>query len=69
MINMKQFRGPQTSILGHKVATPVGLGTLPKQQRFHFGGEVASAQAAKELGQVCVVDAARSSLPLKDIME
>ena len=67
MANLKYFVGPEAYILGHKVSTPIGLGTVPRLKRFHFEGEVACAQAAKEFGVVYTLDVANTSVPLEDI--
>ena len=68
MANMTYFKGTDTTILGHKVAMPIGLGAIPEQQKFSYDGEVASAQAAKELGLVITLDASRSSKPLDEVL-
>jgi isopentenyl diphosphate isomerase/L-lactate dehydrogenase-like FMN-dependent dehydrogenase len=69
MANMKFFKGTETTVLGgHKVATPIALGNLPMQKRFHFDGEIASAQAAKEMGIIYTVEATQSSYTLSKIL-
>ena len=68
MANLKYFVGPEATILGHKVSAPIGLGAVPRMKRFHFDGEIACAQAAKEFGVVFTVDAARTSIPLEEIL-
>lgn len=65
MANIMYFKGPGSTFLGQKVSSPIGLAALPRQQRFHIGGEVASAQAARDMNVTYTIDAARSSLPLE----
>ncbi|TNV78722.1 hypothetical protein FGO68_gene9069 [Halteria grandinella] len=69
MANLKYFKGTETAILGHKVAYPIGLGTMPRQGQYHIDGEVAAAEGAKEAGVVYTIDAARASKPLQEILE
>ena len=58
---MKYFKGTESTILGHKVSTPIGIAAIPKQSRFNYDGEIASAEAAKENGIVFTIDAGNTS--------
>eukprot|EP00347_Sterkiella_histriomuscorum_P024048 403332483 len=69
MANMKYFKGPQTTILnGSPVSTPIGLGPLPMQGLYCYEGEVAAAQAARDLKIVYTLHSARSSKPIDEIL-
>ena len=68
MANMAFYKGTEIQILGHKISTPIGIGAIPSQQRFHYDGEIASAQAAKDLGIVFTIDVGHTSKTLEDIM-
>jgi isopentenyl diphosphate isomerase/L-lactate dehydrogenase-like FMN-dependent dehydrogenase len=67
MANMKFFKGTATQILGHAVQTPIGLGPIHNQKRYNYDGELASAQAARQLGVIYTLDI-RSSFPLEQIL-
>jgi len=58
MANLKYFKGTETTILGHKVSTPMGVAPVDFQQIFDpIDGEVSVALAAKELGSIYTVSA------------
>ena len=68
MANLKYFKGPDSTILGHKVSMPIGLAAMPNLKRFHIDGEMAAAQSAKEQNVVFTIDAARTSIPVETIL-
>jgi isopentenyl diphosphate isomerase/L-lactate dehydrogenase-like FMN-dependent dehydrogenase len=43
MINMKHFKGIETTILGHKISTPICISPIDFQTLFHLDGEIATA--------------------------
>lgn len=67
MANMKYFEGSQSTILGHKVSTPISLGGLPQLNLYHPDAEIGTAQAAKDLGIVNTIYATGSSTKVEDI--
>jgi isopentenyl diphosphate isomerase/L-lactate dehydrogenase-like FMN-dependent dehydrogenase len=55
MANMKYFKGLETTILGQKVQSPIGVAPLSQQMLLKLEGENATAQATKEFGSVFVL--------------
>jgi len=56
MANLKYFTDPiSCSIMGNKCNSPIMLGPAPQQGMVHKDGELASAKAAAELGQMFVL--------------
>ena len=68
MANMSFYKGTSITILGNKLTTPLGIGPIPYQKRYHYDGEIATAQAAKQLGVVYTLDI-RSSYAVADIVK
>lgn len=43
MLNMKHFQGTETTILGHKVSSPIHIAPIPYQSLYHVEGELPTA--------------------------
>ncbi|CDW73041.1 hydroxyacid oxidase 2 (long chain) [Stylonychia lemnae] len=69
MANMKYFKGIEKEFNLKKVSSPIVMGNLPLQGRFCYDGEIAAAQAAKELGIIYTLDCHKSSKCQDQIMK
>lgn len=69
MANLKYFTDPiSTTMLGQKVASPIGFGAFPHQGMVHKDGELASAKAAAQLGQLFTLSSS-SSYSIEEVVK